>query len=211
MKIAWFDIETTGFISDSSDVVEVAVIIVDTETGARQERQVLVKPTGDIPASATRIHGITTEEAKRDGYSWKIIGPKMLRYLHEADAWAGHNIKTFDIPFLRMALKRLDLELESRPVIDTLFLSRTLIPKAELQSKRLEDLAIYLEVREDAQAHRALNDVIQNILVLEAMMGRWNIKYAELVSESIRSLGDHNVAGDPGQMQLLGWPRQRGG
>ncbi|MDO8188905.1 exonuclease domain-containing protein [Conexibacter sp. JD483] len=67
-RLAAFDIETTGVDPQSDRIVTAAVSLVG---GGRQSEDYdwLVDPGVEIPAGATAVHGITTEQARADGVS----------------------------------------------------------------------------------------------------------------------------------------------
>jgi DNA polymerase-3 subunit epsilon len=65
--LAVFDLETTGIDVETSRIVTATVAVLDAE-GAVQERvDWLVNPGIEIPAPATAVHGITTDQAIQDG------------------------------------------------------------------------------------------------------------------------------------------------
>lgn len=64
--IAALDIETTGLDGADNGIVQYSIGIAK-EPGAWQGRSVLVDPGRDIPAEATKIHHITTEQARSEG------------------------------------------------------------------------------------------------------------------------------------------------
>jgi DNA polymerase-3 subunit epsilon len=67
-RLAAFDIETTGVDCDADRIVTAAVSVVG-DGQPSEHRLWLVDPGVEIPAGATAVHGITTEQARRDGGS----------------------------------------------------------------------------------------------------------------------------------------------
>ena len=65
-RLAAFDIETTGVNYESDRVVTAAVSLLGDDRPA-ESREWLVNPGVEIPAGATAVHGITTEQAQTDG------------------------------------------------------------------------------------------------------------------------------------------------
>jgi len=65
-RLAAFDIETTGVNPESDRIVTAAVSIVGGDLPADQHSW-LVSPGIDIPLGATRVHGITSEQARAAG------------------------------------------------------------------------------------------------------------------------------------------------
>ena len=60
-----FDLETTSVDTSTAKIVTSALVSID-ETGAHKE-ELLADPGIEIPAEASRIHGITTEYARANG------------------------------------------------------------------------------------------------------------------------------------------------
>ncbi len=65
-RLAAFDIETTGVSYESDRVVTAAVNLVGDDRPV-ESHEWLVNPGVVIPAGATAVHGITTEQAQTDG------------------------------------------------------------------------------------------------------------------------------------------------
>lgn len=66
MKI-FFDTETTG-VNGKPKIVQLAFILTEDDGTLRASTNLIVRPDGyEIPAEASRIHGITTEIAQRCG------------------------------------------------------------------------------------------------------------------------------------------------
>ncbi|GAB3482619.1 exonuclease domain-containing protein [Nocardiopsis coralliicola] len=65
--MAAFDLETTGVDVETDRVVTAAVIRIDPATGDTRTRTWLADPGVEIPAEATAVHGISTEQARAEG------------------------------------------------------------------------------------------------------------------------------------------------
>jgi DNA polymerase-3 subunit epsilon len=65
-RLAAFDIETTGVDPDHDRIVTAAVSLVGDGQPSKH-RSWLVDPEIEIPAGATAVHGITTEQARAEG------------------------------------------------------------------------------------------------------------------------------------------------
>jgi DNA polymerase III subunit epsilon len=65
-RLAAFDIETTGVDPEHDRIVTAAVSLVGDDRPA-EHRSWLVDPEIEIPAGATAVHGITTEQARAEG------------------------------------------------------------------------------------------------------------------------------------------------
>lgn len=96
---------------DGCRIVQIAWHIYD-ETGNLEEKKCfMIKPTFDIPAKATEIHGITQEMAERDGIPmWKVLD--MLRErMPQIGIVVAHNLE-FDRKVILSEMARYnDMEL----------------------------------------------------------------------------------------------------
>lgn len=66
-KLAVFDTETTGIDTRTSRIVSACVALLDQDGKITQEYDWLVDPGVEIPPQASRVHGITTAEARANG------------------------------------------------------------------------------------------------------------------------------------------------
>ncbi len=97
--LAGFDLETTGVDPRTAKVVSAALVFTDGSGEVLpRSRSWLVDPGVQIPEAATRVHGITTETARRDGEpAWSAIGD-ILRELRLAVA-DGIPVVVFNAPY----------------------------------------------------------------------------------------------------------------
>jgi DNA polymerase-3 subunit alpha len=102
-----FDTETTGLpknykapVTDSDNwprMVQVAWQLHDNAGKLIQAKNYIVKPDGfDIPIGVSKIHGITTERAERDGHDLQFVLEELQKDLKITNYNIGHNID-FDI------------------------------------------------------------------------------------------------------------------
>ena len=146
-----FDIETTGFNRKTDEIIEIAAI---KYSGSDiDEFHELVKINGIIPIKISSLTGITNESIQ-DSDTIDIVLPKFLSFIGDLTL-VGHNIKSFDIPFINQFCFDLRLPLINNPLIDTLPLSRDKLP--ELKSHKLPDLCKYYGI-DTSNAHQALAD-----------------------------------------------------
>lgn len=102
----FFDTETTGTprnykapISDSGNwprLVQLAWILYEVNGTIRETGNFIISPDGfEIPEQASAVHGITTEQAKKEGQPlWKVLHHFSMD-LKKAEYLIGHNI-SFD-------------------------------------------------------------------------------------------------------------------
>lgn len=143
------DIETTGLSPRDHEIIEFAAI--QYRYGAKvDEFHTLIHPQKPIPAAITKLTGISNEDVAN--------APTLIEVISQMDDFIGttpligHNIKTFDAPFIR-TLTGLPLD---NILIDTLQLAREAFPL--LSCHKLQYLNDALQLHKGS-AHRAAEDV----------------------------------------------------
>ena len=115
------DLETSGFSPVDDDVIEVAVVQVQDDA-IGEAWSSLVRPSQPIPASTTKIHGITNDMLML-APAKKVI-TKRLRERLDGCLLVEHNQNGFDSQFLRVFLG----EAIWVGTLNTLSLARAVIP-----------------------------------------------------------------------------------
>lgn len=148
------DIETTSLDSASGEILEISAIkvknkqIVDTFSK-------LIKVNEEIGPFTTNLTGITNEMILNKGEDLIDVLISFSNFL-ENDIIIGHNVN-FDINFLYDSMEENLGEALTNDYIDTLRLSRKILPT--LAHHRLDDLIEYFNLN-TRNLHRALNDCI---------------------------------------------------
>lgn len=160
------DLETTG--TGSEDAI--------TEIGAVKIRggdvladfQTLVRPSSAIPPLIQVLTGITDQ---------MVAGaPGLDEALPAFDTFAAgcvliaHNAR-FDVGFLRRGYAALGMRWRRPPVIDTLALARSALPRDEVRNYTLATLASHFRAA-TAPDHRALSDARATVDVFHALLER---------------------------------------
>lgn len=112
----FFDTETTGLprswkspITDLDNwprLVQLAFLYFDTNGNKNLGGDFLIRPDGfTIPKQASRIHGISTEQAKRDGFPITTVLQEFNSLVEKADYLVAHNI-SFDEKIMGSELLR---------------------------------------------------------------------------------------------------------
>ncbi len=171
-----FDTETTGLpknykapVSDSDNwprMVQIAWQLHDNSGKLLTAKNYIVKPDDyDIPIGVSKIHGITTERAERDGYDLKFVLGELKIDLENTKYNVGHNI-VFDINVVGAEFYRLGIEndLAEKADIDTMKTSVDFcaIPGGRggrFKYPKLTDLHIKLFGKDFGDAHDAAYDV----------------------------------------------------
>lgn len=189
-------------------------------------RSWLADPGVEIPDEAATIHGITTEQARREGRPLPDVAGEIRDELYEA--WGrgtpvvGHNVR-YDLTCLAANLRRIGdpqpFEVAG-PVIDTLVLDKH-VDRFRKGKRTLTRACEVYDVRIEG-AHDAAFDALASARVA------WRIaqRYPSVASRSLQQLHDDQVdwaaeqaaslqdyfrRTDPAAMVDGGWPLQAAG
>lgn len=158
-----FDLETTGFSRENDEIVEVSAVkvrggvIVD-------EFSSLVNPGMKMPLEAMQVNHITDAMLK-DAPPIKKVLPPFFRFVGN-DILVGHNIHSFDMPFIYRDCKKYFDKTPPHSYIDTLKFARSIPLK--VPGYGLGALAEFFGLNTDG-AHRALFDCRMNQQVFEEL------------------------------------------
>lgn len=146
-----FDIETTGLSKERDMITEIGAVKV--ESGKIVDRfSTFVNPERPISAEITKLTGIT-DEMVADAPVIADILPDFLEFCKDT-VLVAHNAP-FDTGFIRVAAERYGLGEIEHTIVDTVELSRTLLP--ELSKHKLDIVCEHLGVELKGH-HRAVND-----------------------------------------------------
>ncbi len=127
MRELCLDTETTGLDpKDGHKIIEIACVELVNKVKTGNFFHAYINPRRDVPAEATRIHGITTEFLQ-DKPIFDHVVHKFLDYIKDTKIII-HNA-AFDLKFLNHELRALGLNgMNSENVIDSLVLARKKFP-----------------------------------------------------------------------------------
>lgn len=181
-RLAFIDIETTGFSRQWDYIIEIAALLYDTEEKkVIKEFHEYIKPGKNIPAKITEITGITNAmvadardevEVLTDFVEWMT--------LNKIDATVGHNIERFDRDFIKVRCGRYSIPMFESEYIDTLKIARekkipvTMKTATGRPSYKQEALANFYGIT--YQAHSAIEDVKALIKIYEEMTSKKTIE-----------------------------------
>lgn len=157
LEFVAFDTETTGCSADSGRMVEIGAVRFRLDGSEVDRFSRLVNPLRPIPASVTRIHGIT-DTMVRDCPAEEDVLPEFLSFLGDPQRTVlmAHNAR-FDMGFVDPALRRCRLTAPPHAVIDTVRLSRR--RARGLPSHSLRSLVRCFGIG-DTTEHRGLADSV---------------------------------------------------
>jgi len=118
IMLLFIDTETTGLpkyaaVDDMEKwprVVQLAWSLYDTDGNRESLNSFIIYPTDfTIPMDSARIHGITTERAKKEGVSLHKVLPQFDADVEKATTIISHNLD-FDMPIVNTEFMRCKLE-----------------------------------------------------------------------------------------------------
>ena len=115
-----FDIETTGLSQEYDRIIEIAAHKV-SQGGIISQFEEFVNPERSIPEKITELTSITNEMVKNASKIEEVL-PRFLEFC-KGCVLVAHNAR-FDVGFIYNTIKKLGLEYEVLPAIDTLNLFR---------------------------------------------------------------------------------------
>lgn len=182
-----FDLETTGLHPETDAVVQIgAVRMVNGRRVDGEVFDMLVNPGRPIPATATRVHGIS-DDMVRDAPGFGPAAARFRRFARDA-VIVAHN-SPFDLAFLKREAEVSGAEL-SNFVLDTVLLSAVLFG-AE-QSHTLDAIAERLEITiAPEHRHTALGDALATAEVLEKMLPVLDAKGISTLGAAIEAMETH--------------------
>ncbi|KPI12064.1 Exonuclease RNase T and DNA polymerase III [Actinobacteria bacterium OK074] len=223
-RMAALHLHTTGLDPDTARIVLADVVLV----GGSQPVNVrtwLVNPGVPIPEQATRVHGITTDQAAANGEHPAAALSAITDHLTDA-VQQGAPLVVFRAPYALTVLDRecrrhglptLDDRLAGgvRPVIDPLVLDKQ-TDRFRRGSRTLRDLCRHHQVRHDGD-HGTASDAVAAAR-LAWRLGHANPALGELPldalhdrqvawsAEQAASLQEHRRRSDPGAVIDGSWP-----
>lgn len=204
MKILVLDTETSGLLKHELPPrhpaqpwpVEIAAVLVETSDwseAARFSLLVDLPEKTEIPESATRIHGITTERCRTYGVHPRTIASLLNMLTVRADAIVGHNVQ-YDISVLLAFYARLDIAHRfervglrctmklAEPILKLPFANgstgRNFDGSTKYRWPKLEEAYEHLFGEPLVGAHSALVDVEATLRVYRALVEGGHVEHA---------------------------------
>lgn len=130
MRELIFDTETTGFDPMTGDrLIEIGLVEMMDRSLTGSNYHAYVNPERDVPESAFKIHGLSTEFLK-DKPVFSDIMEEFLDYVGEDSLLVAHNAE-FDMRFINWELENAGKPvLHTKRFVDTLAIARTKFPGA---------------------------------------------------------------------------------
>ena len=151
LQFAIVDLETSGLEPGSARVIEIAILLVNSEGEIHEEYATLINP-GNGQVGPTFIHHIT-EEAVLTAPTFQEVAGDILERFENRIIVAHH--AAFEDKFLAAEFKRAGIKLPPMPALDTLWLSRDVL---DLPNYKMQTVLQHFGV-EEIDLHTALGDV----------------------------------------------------
>lgn len=145
------DVETTGFLPASDEIIEVSAIKFDVGMIPTACFTTLCKPKKPIPYAATAVNHITDDMVEA-APSFRQVAPALSEFIAGCNL-AGHNLE-FDLRFLYVNGVELPF---NKKLFDTLEIAQHTIRKSDIDNHKLESLCSWYGVYR-SDAHRSLSD-----------------------------------------------------
>ncbi|WP_077621759.1 ATP-dependent DNA helicase DinG [Sediminibacillus massiliensis] len=174
-KYVVVDLETTGHTPSKGDkIIEIGIVVIENEQVV-EEFSSFVNPNTPIPSFITNLTGITDANVA-DAPHFEDIANEVIGLF--ADAYiVAHNVP-FDLGFLNYEIQAAGLTPLKQPVIDTVELSRIMLPQAP--GFKLGQLSDYLDLQH-TDPHRALSDAtVTSKLLIHLLEKIRNLPYETL-------------------------------
>lgn len=172
-RIVSFDLETTGVDVDTSRIVSACIAILDDAGEVVVRWDWLADPGIEIPDGAARVHGITTEQARKHGRPAAVVVGEIAQALRVATALdmpvvvynAPYDLTLLDRECRRNGVPVLE---DIGPIIDPLVLDKA-VDRYRRGKRTLEATAALYGV-ELSDAHDAGSDAIAAGRVAQALV-----------------------------------------
>jgi DNA polymerase-3 subunit epsilon len=178
--LAVLDLETTGTDPKSDRIVEIGILVLNTDGTEKDRRERRVNPTIPIPEAATEVHQITDADVK-DCPTFKMMAKGVAEFLDGCDL-CGFNLKNFDLRVLLAEFARASVpfELEGRAVLDVMEIYHF------FEKRRLEEAVLFYLGREHKGAHSAMADALATTELIDAMLDRYGDQLPRTLSDLCR-------------------------
>ena len=205
---AVFDCETTGTDTGRDEIVSLALLQLDPDGLETDRYTCLLRPTREIPAEATAVHGISATDVA-DAPSFGDLAVELRVLLGDA-VFVAHNVG-FDLPMLEHAFERSGIDYRPPATACTLEAFRLLEPLAD--NHRLQSICKRRGITLEG-AHEALSDVLATAELLRVVLAEGIAPETIEVDHSaymrLRSRGDARPASEPQIRRLFGIARSAG-
>ena len=171
-RLVLFDTETTGLQFSRDEIIEFAAVVVEQEEGVARivqeyDELVALSPGGYVPPKITELTGITNQDLREKGKPKTRVCRDIAEMIRGNTLLLAYNAH-FDLSFLFYMLLR-DGDpaiLKGKDKLDLLTVYRDRRPYPHKLSSAIDAYGLSDEV---VNSHRAVDDVIATVAVMEKM------------------------------------------
>jgi DNA polymerase III subunit epsilon len=165
--LAVLDLETTGTNPKEDRIVEISILVLNSDGSQKEHRTRRVNPTVPIPDEASKVHKIYDEDVK-DAPTFKNMARGVADFLAGCDL-CGFNLKQFDLRVMVAEFARagVPFDLEGRAVLDLMEIYHF------FERRGLEEAVEFYLGRKHDNAHSAAADVLATTELIDAMLERY--------------------------------------
>lgn len=187
-KYVVFDLETTGLSARYDRIIEFGAVRIENGTIV-DEIDFFINPDITLSSTTTNLTGITNDMV-RGGRGIKESIKIMKEFIGDS-ILVSHNA-TFDVGFLNEALKNNGHEQLKNPIVDTLPLSRYILPKQKSHTLGAVCRAMAVDY-DESSAHRAIYDaqVLANLWL--SMVSVLTSNNAHMRHEELKTLTNRDI------------------
>lgn len=161
-KLTAVDFETTGTDTGEDRIVTASFIELDATTGTYKTHEWLINPGVEIPAEATRVHGVTTEHAREHGRDPREAIAEINGKLNEAYE-NGHPVIGFNVSYDLSILHNESIRYghapgQPRRIVDAAVIDKR-VDKFRKGGRKLTDVAAHHGIQLD-RAHASDADAL---------------------------------------------------
>lgn len=191
MKTIFLDFETTGLDVSKDRIVSIGTVIKNGKKTEKKHR--IINPGIPIPEEAVSVHGITNEQAEKEGVPFKKIAKSFADILKGDDVTiVGYNILSYDLPLLYYELERSGVDanfLSGVKVVDLYLVFKNIMPRT------LEGAVKFFTGEDMEDSHNSLEDSIACMFVLKQVMRQRDYAVETPDFKDIDSLIDFSLDG----------------
>jgi DNA polymerase-3 subunit epsilon len=174
MIITVIDTETTGFDMLNHEVIELAVLRIDTKNNKYKEldyfeSKIVPQNIERAAPQALKVNGYT-EEAWRSAATFPSVAPILTKFIENSDLHLGQNL-IFDYRFISKAYNQHNIELPKfKSYVDTKLMADALVYDKKLQRSGLDFLCEHYKIKSVGRAHTALTDCRRTIKLYQKLL-----------------------------------------
>lgn len=184
-RLVLFDTETTGLQYNRDEIIEFAAVVLEQRDGQpaviqEYDELIALSPGGFVPANIERLTGITNEALRERGIPKTRVCCDIARMLQGNTLLLAYNAH-FDLSFLFYFLLR-DGDVSILKGKDKLDLLTVYKDRHSYPHKLCNAIEVYNLSDKVVNSHRAVDDVLATVAVMEAMETERNdlVRYINL-------------------------------